>query len=173
VRTGFDAATGDVLMVLDADMAVPPEELTRFVEPIIEGKAEAANGTRMVYPQEKQAMKQLHYVGNKMFSMIFTWLMGQYITDTLCGTKAILRGDYRNMKMGKDPWGDFDILIGIAKLGLRMAEIPVHYKTRRSGESKMRAFRHGLILLGRSLDGFMELKLRPRLKSMFGGESHG
>ncbi len=160
VREGFKAASGDVLMILDADMAVPPEELPRFFRPIADGKAEAVNGTRMVYMMEKQAMPYLHLFGNKIFSLIFTWLMGRRITDTLCGTKAILRKDFERMEMGRCPWGDFDILVGISKLGLKMVEMPVHYKVRKAGKSKMKTFRHGLLLVGMCLYGFKELKLK-------------
>ncbi len=160
VRKGFEAASGDVLMILDADMAVPPEELPRFLLPLEEGKAEVVNGTRMVYPMEGQAMRQLHLWGNKIFSIIFTWLVGQRLTDTLCGTKVILKKDFERMKMGRCPWGDFDILLGVAKLGLKMVEMPVHYKTRKAGKSKMKTFRHGLVLLGMCAYGFKELKLK-------------
>lgn len=164
VREGFKAASGDILMILDADMAVSPEELTRFFKPIVEGKAEAVNGTRMVYMMEKQAMPYLHLFGNKIFSIIFTWLMGQRITDTLCGTKAIFRKDFRRMEIGRCPWGDFDILLGIAKLRLKMVEMPVHYKARRAGKSKMKTFRHGLLLIETCLYGFKELKLKKWFK---------
>ena len=160
VREGFKAASGDVLMILDADMAVPPEELTRFFKPIVEGKAKAVNGTRMIYTMEKQAMPYLHLLGNKIFSIIFTWLVGQRLTDTLCGTKAILKKDFKRMKMGRCPWGDFDILLGVAKLGLKMVEMPVHYKARKAGRSKMKTFRHGLVLLEMCAYGFRELKLK-------------
>jgi len=160
VRRGFEAALGDVLMILDADMSVLPEELPRFLSSLEEGKAEAVNGTRMVYPMEGQAMPYLHLFGNKIFSIIFTWLMGRRLTDTLCGTKAILREDFKKMEMGRCPWGDFDILLGVAKLGLKMVEVPVHYKARRAGKSKMRTFRHGLLLIGMCLYGLKELKLK-------------
>ncbi|MBI2304201.1 MAG: glycosyltransferase [Chloroflexi bacterium] len=158
VKAGFDAALGDVIMVLDADMAVPPEELPRFFEVIDKGMADFANGTRMIYPQEKQAMRHLHRLGNRIFSLIFTWLLASRVTDTLCGTKALRREDYRHIEMGHCPWGDFDLLIGAAKLGLKIGEMPVHYKARVAGESKMKTFRHGLQLLRMALYGFRKLK---------------
>ena len=160
VRKGFDAAKGDILMILDADMAVPPEELCRFFTVVEEDKADAVNGTRMVYPMEEGAMTGLRHFGNKIFALIFTLLMKRRITDTLCGTKVILKKDYKRMQMGKCPWGDFDILIGIAKLNLRMKEIPIHYKKRKKGKSKMRIFKDGSVFLKMCWYGFEELKLK-------------
>lgn len=160
VQRGFEASKGDVLMILDADMAVPPEELPHFFY-IFERKiADFANGTRLVYSMEKGAMRHLNLLGNYMFSIIFTYLLGQRVTDTLCGTKALYKKDFLKMKMGKCPWGDFDLLFGAAKLGLKIVEIPVHYKRRIADESKMKAFKHGLQLLKICLYGFKELKLK-------------
>lgn len=162
VRKGFDKAEGDVLMILDADMAVPPEELCRFFEVMEKNKSDAVNGTRMVYPMEEGAMTPVRHFGNKIFALIFTWLMGRRVTDTLCGTKAILKRDYRRIEMGRCPWGDFDILIGITKLNLKMKEIPIHYKRRKKGKSKMRIFKDGSVFLRMCWYGIKELKLKRR-----------
>ena len=162
VRKGFEEARGEVLMILDADMAVSPEELPLFFSPIAKGEAEAVNGTRLIYPMEKGAMTSLRHFGNKIFALVFTWLMKGRVTDTLCGTKAILKRDYRRMQMGRCPWGDFDILIGIAKLNLKMKEVPVHYKRRRKGKSKMRIFKDGGVFLRMCWHGVKELKLKRR-----------
>jgi len=160
VRKGFDEAKGDVLMILDADMSVPPEELPLFFSPIAKGEAEAVNGTRLIYPMEKGAMSHFRHFGNKIFALIFAWWMKRRITDTLCGTKAILKKHYERIQMGRCPWGDFDILIGIAKLNLKMKEIPIHYKRRRKGKSKMRIFKDGGVFLRMCWYGVKELKLR-------------
>ena len=160
VKRGFDEATGDVLMILDADMSVPPEELKRFFEIISKGKADFVNGTRMIYQMEDQAMRNLHIFGNRIFGKIFSWLLGQRVTDTLCGTKALLKKDYKKIEMGKCRWGDFDLLFGAARLRLRMAEIPVHYRKRVAGESKMKTFRHGFFLLRMCFRGFWKLKVK-------------
>ncbi|MDO8525495.1 MAG: glycosyltransferase family 2 protein [Candidatus Omnitrophota bacterium] len=161
VRTGIAAAKGDVLIILDADMSVMPEDLPDFFSLINVGDADFVNGTRMVYPV-KQSMNALHILGNKIFSRLFTWLLGQRITDTLCGTKAFLKSDYDkiNMLSENDPWGDFDLLIGAATLGLRIVEMPVRYQKRLFGYSKMRPFKHGLILFSRVIWGFKELKVK-------------
>jgi glycosyltransferase involved in cell wall biosynthesis len=162
VRQGFEKATGDVLMILDADMTVPPEELTRFFSLLEEGKGEFINGTRMIYPMEEQAMKGLHVIGNYFFGKIFSWLLGRRISDTLCGTKVLLRKDYEKIEMGKCKWGDFDLLFGAAKLELRIVEVPVHYMKRVAGESKMKTWKHGFVLLKMCFRGFKELKLKRR-----------
>src|SRR5207248_2562579 len=168
VRKGFEAARGDVLMILDADLTVPPEDLPRFFDAIASGKAEFVNGTRLVYPMEERAMKFANYLGNKLFSSLFTWLLGQRIRDTLCGTKALRREDYARISAGRasfgdfDPFGDFDLLFGAARLGLRIVDVPVRYRRRRAGVSKVRVVRHGLLLLAMSAFAFRRFTLARR-----------
>lgn len=165
VRKGFDAATGDVLMILDADLTVPPEDLPRFLRPMATGKGRFINGTRLVYPMEERAMKFVNYLGNWFFSKLFTWLLEQPIRDTLCGTKVLLKSDYEQIKAGRkhfgefDPFGDFDLLFGAARLGLPIVEVPVRYRRRLAGVSKVRVSQHGWLLVGMSLVAFRRLKL--------------
>ena len=165
VRKGFDAATGDVLMILDADLTVPPEDLPRFFNPIATGKGRFINGTRLVYPMEERAMKFVNYLGNWFFSKLFTWLLEQPIRDTLCGTKVLLKTDYEDIKAGRkyfgdfDPFGDFDLLFGAARLGIPIVEVPVRYRRRLAGVSKVRVSRHGWLLVAMSLVAFRRLKL--------------
>lgn len=166
VRKGFDAAEGDVLIILDADLTVPPEELPRFYDAIIEGKGDLINGTRLVYPMEKEAMRFLNILGNKFFSMLFSWILGQRIKDTLCGTKVITKENYKKIAENRwffgdfDPFGDFDLLFGAAKQNLKIIELPVHYKERQYGEIKIERFKHGLILLKMSFFALFKLKFR-------------
>jgi glycosyltransferase involved in cell wall biosynthesis len=157
VKVGFEAARGDVVMILDADMTVIPEELDRFFQPIQEGKAEFVNGTRMLYPMEGGAMKLLNFWGNKMFGILISLIIGQRNTDTLCGTKAMLRRDFAHVPMTDPSWGDFDLIFGAARLKLKTVEVPIHYRSRRAGESKMKAFRHGWKLLKVCWRGLREL----------------
>lgn len=157
VQQGFAAATQEILMILDADMSVPPEELPRFFEPLNRGLCQFVNGTRLIYPMEQKAMRTLNRIGNKIFSFILSFIIQQNLTDTLCGTKALYRSDYKRMKWGLDRWGDFDLLFGAAKMGNRIMEVPVHYMSRRSGRSKMKSFQHGLHLLQACFLGFKEL----------------
>lgn len=167
VWVGFDAAKGDVLIILDADLTVMPEELPYFVETIVEGKGEFINGTRLIYPMQKGAMKLSNIAGNKGFSVLFSFLLGQNITDTLCGTKVIWKSDWEKIKSYKgfwginDRWGDYDLLFGAAKLHLKIIEIPVHYQERMHGTTKMvRVFHNGLIMLRMCLAAFVKLKAR-------------
>ncbi len=159
VKAGCDAATADVIVILDADMSVIPEELPGFFEPIQNGKADFTNGTRMIYPMSGQAMRTLNYIGNKFFSLILSWLMEQYISDTLCGTKAFFKRDYLKISMGRCKWGDFDLLFGIARLRKKIVEVPVHYQARVAGQSKMRVVKNALLLAKMCVVGFYELKL--------------
>ena len=165
VRKGFDAAKGELLMILDADITVVPKDLEKFYLAVSEGKGEFINGSRLVYPMEKDAMRTLNMIGNKVFSMIFTWTLGQSIKDTLCGTKVLLRSDYEKIKQGRsyfgdfDPFGDFDLLFGASKLNLKIVEMPVSYKERKYGETKISRFRHGLLLFKMSFIAFKKFKL--------------
>ncbi len=153
VREGFAQATGDVLMILDADLTMPPEELPKFYEIIASGRAEFANGCRLVYPMESQAMRFLNLCANKTFGLLFTTLLGQPIKDTLCGTKVLSRAHYGRIAANRayfgdfDPFGDFDLLFGAGKLNLKIADVPIRYRDRTYGETNIQRWRHGWLLL--------------------------
>lgn len=153
VRLGFEHAAGDILMILDADLTVPPEDLPRFYEALSSNKGEFINGVRLVYPMEHQAMRWLNMVGNKFFSLAFSWLIGQTIKDTLCGTKALWNSDYRKIVANRayfgdfDPFGDFDLIFGAAKLNLKITDMPVRYRERTYGRTNIQRWKHGWLLL--------------------------
>lgn len=154
VKRGYDDfAEGDILMILDADLTVPPEDLSKFYEAIASGKGEFINGSRLVYPMEKKAMRFLNLLGNKFFSYCFSWLLEQPIKDTLCGTKVMFRTDYLKLAKNRkffgdfDPFGDFDLLFGSYKLNLKIIDLPIRYRERVYGDTNISRFRHGLILL--------------------------
>lgn len=153
VRAGFDAATGDILMILDADITVPPEDLPRFYDLMASGAAEFVNGVRLVYPMQDDAMRFFNLLANKFFSWAFSWLLGQSIRDTLCGTKVLWRSDYQRIAANRahfgdfDPFGDFDLLFGAARLNLKIMEVPIRYRARRYGDTNISRWRHGWLLL--------------------------
>jgi len=153
VRAGFDAAQGEVLMILDADLTVPPEDLPRFYDALRSGRGEFINGVRLVYPMEREAMRFWNLLGNKFFSLAFSWLLGQPVKDTLCGTKVLWRKDYQRLAANRayfgdfDPFGDFDLLFGAAKLGLRIIDLPIRYRERTYGTTNIDRWRHGWLLL--------------------------
>lgn len=153
VRKGFEMARGEVLMILDADLTVAPEDLSKFYEAIASGKGDFINGSRLVYPMEKEAMRFLNRIGNKFFSNIFTWLLDQRFKDTLCGTKVMFKKDYEKLVVNRkffgdfDPFGDFDLLFGAHKLNLCIVELPVRYHERTYGRTNISRFKHGFILL--------------------------
>ena len=164
VFKGFDTARGDVLMILDADLTVAPEELGKFWTAIASGRGEYVQGSRLVYPVEDGAMRFLNLVVNWCFSLIFTWLLNQRITDTLCGTKVLRRADYVSLKANRhyfgdfDPFGDFDLIFGAAKLNLKTLEVPIRYAARRYGETQISRFRHGWMLLRMVAFAYRRLK---------------
>jgi SAM-dependent methyltransferase len=164
VRTGFAAARGDVLMILDADLTMPPEWMPKFYEALVSGKGEFINGTRLAYPMENEAMQLLNHIANRVFSWLFTWLLNQRFTDTLCGTKVLTRKHYLSIAANRgyfgdfDPFGDFDLIFGAAKLNLKVIEIPVAYANRTYGETQISRFRHGWLLLRMVAFAFRKLK---------------
>jgi len=164
VREAFEVAKGDILMILDADLTTPPEDMIKFYEALAQNHGEFINGCRLVYPMEKQAMRFLNYLGNKFFSWFFTYLLGQRLKDTLCGTKVLFRKDYELIKENReyfgdfDPFGDFDLLFGAAKLNLQMKEIIVRYRDREYGSTQISRFRHGLLLIRMSLFAARKMK---------------
>jgi ubiquinone/menaquinone biosynthesis C-methylase UbiE len=164
VRKGFAAATGDILMILDADLTVPPEDLPKFYEAIVSGKGEFINGCRLVYPMEGQAMRFINLLGNKFFSVAFSWLLNQPLKDTLCGTKVMFRQDYLKLVANRhyfgdfDPFGDFDLILGASKLNLKIVEVPIRYRDRTYGSTKISRFQHGWLLLKMTIFAFRKLK---------------
>ena len=153
VRLGFEKATGDVLMILDADLTVRPEDLPRFYEALVSGKGEFINGVRLVYPMQEQAMRFFNLIGNKAFSMAFSWLLGQSIKDTLCGTKVLWKRDYERIVANRayfgefDPFGDYDLIFGAAKQNRKIVDMPIRYQDRTYGATNIDRWRHGLMLL--------------------------
>jgi glycosyltransferase involved in cell wall biosynthesis len=153
VRLGFAHASGDVLMILDADLTVPAEDLPRFYEALRSRRGEFINGVRLVYPMQKQSMQFLNLVANKLFGLAFSWVLGQPLRDTLCGTKVLWRRDYELIAANRayfgeiDPFGDFDLLFGAARLNLKILDLPIRYRERTYGSTNIRRFSHGLLLM--------------------------
>lgn len=153
VRKGFAMASGDILTILDADLTMPPEDLPKFYQAIASGKGDFINGSRLVYVMEKKAMRFLNILGNKFFSLAFSWLLEQPFKDTLCGTKVIFKDDYEKLIQNRkffgefDPFGDFDLIFGAYKLNLKIVEVPIRYRERTYGDTNISRFKHGLILL--------------------------
>ena len=165
VLKGFDAAKGEILMILDSDLTVPPEDLPKFYQTITEGRGELVDGTRLVYQMEKQAMRFLNYLGNKFFSMMFTWILNQGFKDTLCGTKALLKKDYEKIQANRsyfgdfDPFGDFDLIFGAVKQNLKVVEVPIRYRERTYGRTNISRFSHGWLLMRMTVFAYKKIKV--------------
>ena len=166
IRKGFAAADGEILIILDADLTVAPEDLPKFWAAITEGKGRFINGTRLVYPMEHGAMRIANVLGNKIFGAVFSWILRQRITDTLCGTKVLGQDDYERIAAGRvefgdfDPFGDFDLLFGAARIGLVIREVPIRYRARTYGSTNIDRWRHGLLLLKMAVVGARKLRFR-------------
>lgn len=166
VRAGFAVARNDVLMILDGDLSVAPEALPKFYDALVQGRGEFVNGSRLVYDLEPGAMRFLNLLGNKAFGRLLAFALGQHVKDTLCGTKVLLRSDYERIAAGRevfgdfDPFGDFDLLLGAGRLGLRIVDLPVRYQARRYGTTNISRFSDGLLLLRMTLFAFRRFKMR-------------
>jgi hypothetical protein len=165
VWTCFDVAKGDILMILDADLTVLPEELPYFYEAIAKRRGEFINGSRLVYPMHNNAMPFFNTIGNKFFSLAFTYILDTPIKDTLCGTKVLWRNDYEKIKKLRgswgidDRWGDYELIFGAAKQHLKIIDLPVHYYERVYGETKMKnRIKNGLIMLKMCKTALMKIK---------------
>jgi SAM-dependent methyltransferase len=165
VRKGFAAAKYDVLMILDSDLTVPPEDLPKFYRALATHKGEFVNGVRLVYPMEGQAMRFLNLLGNKFFSLALSWLLEQPIKDSLCGTKVLTKASYQRIAENRhffgdfDPFGDFDLLFGAARLNMKIVDLPVRYRARTYGDTKISRFSHGWLLLKMTAFGFKKLRM--------------
>jgi glycosyltransferase involved in cell wall biosynthesis len=165
VRAGFAAARNDVLMILDGDLSVRPEELPKFYKALVDGRAELVNGSRLVYDVAPGSMRYLNMLGNRLFSRLFKGVTGHHVKDTLCGTKALLRRDYDEIAANRayfgefDPFGDFDLLFGAARLNLKIVDLPVRYQPREYGETNISRWRHGWLLLRMTSFAFWKFKI--------------
>jgi SAM-dependent methyltransferase len=164
VRKGFSAAQGEILMILDADLTVPPEDLPKFYRALVDDLGEFIHGSRLVYPMEKQAMRFMNVLGNKFFSMMFTWILNQRFKDTLCGTKVLFKKDYEKIQANRgyfgefDPFGDFDLIFGAVKQNLKVLEVPIRYRERTYGSTNIDRLRHGWLLLKMTLFAYRKIK---------------
>jgi SAM-dependent methyltransferase len=164
VRKGFSAAQGEILMILDADLTVPPEDLPKFYRALVDDLGEFIHGSRLVYPMEKQAMRFMNVLGNKFFSMMFTWILNQRFKDTLCGTKVLFKKDYEKIQANRgyfgefDPFGDFDLIFGAVKQNLKVIEVPIRYRERTYGSTNIDRLRHGWLLLKMTLFAYRKIK---------------
>lgn len=164
VRKAFDMARGEVLMILDGDLTMPPEDIPKFYHALVSGKGEFINGSRLIYPMDQQAMRFLNFVANKIFSWLFSYLLNQRFTDTLCGTKVLYKKHYEEISKNRhyfgdfDPFGDFDLIFGASKLNLKVVEVPVRYKARTYGKTQISRFQHGWLLLRMVVFAYRKLK---------------
>jgi hypothetical protein len=165
LRLGVAHASGEIILIYDADVTIPPEDLWKFYLALVENKADMINGTRLVYPTEKGAMRLINLLGNLVFAHLFTWGLGQHFTDTLCGSKGFWKQDFAYFEKTRvpfeelDQYGDFYLLLGAYRRNLKIAEVPVRYKMRRYGDTKMQRFSNGRQFLKMFLFFFWNYKL--------------
>jgi hypothetical protein len=114
---------------------------------------------------ENEAMRTLNRIANHGFSLLFSWLLNQRFTDTLCGTKVLRKRHYEVIKANRsyfgdfDPFGDFDLIFGAAKHNLKIVEVPITYGARVYGETQISRFAHGWLLLRMVMFAYVKLKI--------------
>jgi hypothetical protein len=102
---------------------------------------------------DEKAMRFLNLCANKAFALLFSWLLGQPVKDTLCGTKVLTKSNYQKIAENRsyfgdfDPFGDFDLLFGASKLNLKIQDLPVRYRERVYGQTNIQRWKHGWLLL--------------------------
>lgn len=171
VRLGFKMAKGEILMILDADLSVMPEDLSKFYEALRLRKGDLVMGNRLMYPLQEQSMQFLNILANKFFSLVFSWILDQQVKDTLCGTKILFKSDYERIVQNRkyfgnfDPFGDFDLILGSSRLNFKILEIPVQYHARTYGQTNISRFRHGLLLLKMTFFAAFKIKFTNRYVS--------
>jgi SAM-dependent methyltransferase len=164
VREGFAMAQGDILIILDSDLTVRPEDLIYFFNAIALGHCEFANGCRLIYPVSDDTMPWLNRMANRFFAWLLSYLLNTKIKDSLCGTKVLRRTHYERIAKNRsyfgdfDPFGDFDLLFGASKLGLKIQDIPVRYMPRTYGQSNIQHIKEGLVLLKMCLYAAKKIK---------------
>jgi hypothetical protein len=160
IRVGFKEAQGEVIILYEGDGTSDPRDLYYVWEAMQSKRFEFIEGSRLVYPFHTKAMPWTNKIGNMIFAKWFSFFLGQRVTDVLSGIKAILKKDYELLYtqwgfLGvPDPFGDFELLYGAARMGLKFGEIPIHYYPRPYGTPKTRVLFHGLRLLAMAIRGY-------------------
>ncbi len=167
VRLGFEHCTGDVLTILDADLTMPPELLGRFYDAYCGGFADFVNGSRLLYPMEGEAMRFLNRLGNVFFAKALSFVLGNRLSDSLCGTKLVARHDHARFVAWRqdfgdfDPFGDYELLFPASILGLGIVDVPIRYRARTYGSTQIHRFRHGWQLLEMTFSGLFRVRVGP------------
>lgn len=160
IHTGFKEAKGEIIILYEGDGTSEPYDIQYFYEAIEAGRFEFIEGSRFVYPLSHKCMPLANKIGNVVFAKWFSFFLNQRTTDVLSGIKAIRKKDYEKIYntwgfLGiPDPFGDFELLFGSARYGLKIGEIPIRYKPRVFGESKTSVFKHGWYLLKMAFTGY-------------------
>ena len=168
MRAGFAAAKHDVLMILDGDLSVRPEDLPKFYRAVADGPRRARErlAPRLRRRARRDALPE-HARQQDLLARCSALITGQHVKDTLCGTKVLRRDDYERIAAARsyfgefDPFGDFDLLFGAARLNLKIVDLPVRYQPRTYGETNISRWRHGWLLL--RMTGFAFWKFRVAL----------
>ena len=150
-----------LIIIYEGDGTSDPGDIAYFYQAMKSGRFEFIEGTRFVYPKDNRAMPIINQLGNIFFAKWFSFFLGQRTNDVLSGIKSILKRDYDLLykRWGflgfTDPFGDFELLYGAARTGLKIGEIPIRYYPRTYGETKTKLLIHGFYLLKMAAKGYL------------------
>jgi glycosyltransferase involved in cell wall biosynthesis len=147
VRTGIESASGDILLIQDADLEYDPREYPDLLQPILEGRSEVVYGSRFRGGPTK-AMFFWHMVGNRFLTLVTNLLYDTILSDMETCYKVFTRSVAEQLELKASGWGfDPEITAQILRRGYRIYEVPISYTGREFSEGKKLSWRDGLTVL--------------------------
>jgi len=153
LTTGFQAATGDIVLIQDADLEYHPEDYRTVIQPIMDGACDAVIGSRFLLYKPKFFGKRrspylTHYIGNKLIVDVTNLLYGQHFTDYEGCYKAFTRTILASTPVeAKGFEFDNELVCKLMRKGARIVEVPIHYTPRTYAHGKKINWKHGVIIL--------------------------
>ena len=145
MRTGIREATGDIVIVQDADLEYDPREYPLIIEPIIQGKADVVYGSRFMGGKPHRVLFFWHYMGNKLLTLLSNMFTDLNLTDMETGYKAFRREIIQSIHIEENRFGfEPEITAKVAKMGVRLYEVGISYYGRSYAEGKKIGWKDGL-----------------------------